>query len=67
MSLSGILLQLSSTAILVGCGAVGDDVHGAVQGPFWLWIATLAGAIYAGYPSHWCATPFLHLHPPAVG
>jgi len=22
-----------------------------VQGPFWMWIATLAGAIYAGYPS----------------
>lgn len=24
-----------------------------LEGPFWLWIATLAGAIYAGYPSHW--------------
>jgi hypothetical protein len=24
-----------------------------LEGPFWAWIATLAGAIYAGYPSHW--------------
>ena len=32
-----------------------SPVLNAAQGPFWLWIATLAGAMYAGYPSHWCA------------
>lgn len=29
-----------------------------LEGPFWLWIATLAGAIYAGYPSHWYVAAF---------
>lgn len=24
-----------------------------LEGPFWAWVATLAGAIYAGYPAHW--------------
>ena len=30
-----------------------------LEGPFWAWVATLAAAIYAGYPSQ-CA---LHLVP----
>ncbi len=25
----------------------------ALQGPFWVWMATLAGAMYAGYGLEW--------------
>ncbi len=25
-----------------------------LQGPFWVWMATLAGAMYAGYGLEWC-------------
>ena len=28
-------------------------IRAAVQGPFWVWMATLAGAIYAGYGLEW--------------
>lgn len=29
-----------------------------LEGPFWVWVATLAAAIYAGYPSQWYVAAF---------